>query len=219
MGRDLLLPSCDEKTTNPLEIYNFEKSFGESFWGELERFVSTDFKRCGPFVDSMFTKLDRSDATNKRKILHLTLLHFIVLFTQKVKNTKLYKFKPGVTMSDLAEELRMPPVILFGIFNQFGVKSPDSNNYLFSKQLFEKRTIFTLLLILVGAKDTSSGSKSKKISISDCRQLLSTIQVEAKDAGDLMRMAGCNLKRGANSVALSLSAPVQFPQLSRGRGK
>ena len=115
----------------------------------------------------------------------------------------------------------MPPVILFGLFNAFGAKSPDSDNYLFSKLLFQKRTIFTLLLRLLGEKTSEADSKvNKKIAVGDVRQLLGTIQVESKDASELMKMAGCACKRGASStVSISLAVPVHFPTISRGRGK
>jgi len=216
-----MLPTHDEKQTNPLLVYDFEKTFGSNVWGALKSHIdSEDWTNLGGLVTRQFKEDDwtSGDRQTKRKIMCLVMLDFVVVFTKKVKNGKIYKFKPDVSMADLAEQMNAPPLVLNKIFETFGAKSPDSKNFMFSKQLHQKRTIFTLLLLLNGARETAVAKGGEdKIAITDCSSLLGAIQVEGKEASEVMRTAGVVVKRGGGKVGMSLKAPVEFPQMKRAR--
>jgi len=116
-------------------------------------------------------------------------------------------------------QMKIPPFVLNSIFNLFSEKLPNGS-FAFATQSKQKRTIFSMLLLLLGAGE--GDNTSPVVKLGNCADFLESIQIECKDAANLMKQAGCLCKKGtgaSSALAISVKAPVTFPQNMRARGK
>jgi hypothetical protein len=96
----------------------------------------------------------------------------------------------------------------------FAQRNEETGGFLFTKQLKHKLTVHILVLFMVACG-------GKAIKYANFSPLLRDLKMEAKQAGDFLRQAGFNVKKGVDGgVAAELKVPLVFPSgVRRGMGK
>ena len=217
------LPPFDENAKKPFHVYDSQEVAGEEAWAQISRTVDARLHKGDDWKEALQGKRPWPESTKallnsianpltkksaKYQIKTIVLVNHLVKFHNKA--TK--KFMDG-SQEELSKYLNLPREVSDQFLELFCVPTHDRGRAGFatSKQLKDKRVIFTLIMYLLAhGKEMKGGSIEK---------LCEDMRLETKDAMNLYREAGCtcikNFKTGM--VSVSLKVPLEFPPPKRGK--
>lgn len=219
-ARRAFLPPFDETAAKPYRVYDSQEVAGEEAWAQISRVVDAcihkeNWKEAlqsnGRWSESASKLLNLVSDPNRKgskyQIKTICLVNHLVNFHNKASK----KFIQG-TVEETVKYLGLPRAVADRFLEVFCVASFDRGRagFAITKQLKDRRVVYTLIMYLL-----AHGKEMKAGSID---QLCQDMSLEAKDAMNLYREAGCKCVRGKTGmVSVSLSVPLQFPPPKRGK--
>ena len=252
--RSVLLPSHDEETRVPQDVYALSGVLGDDAWGMILAAVKNACKKddwlkalgdsiAGGDSDARITTKDGKPLTAsfspalfsalrdiasaagggggkgltaemRARVAALVLCrHCVLLFKGSKRLGKMEREE------EVAAMLVVPERIAGAMLRAFAERSDGKEEggrggWNVSKIMRDKLLAHVLVTFLVGA---GGGN----MMVGDVAPLVAELQVESKNASEILRMAGCTVKRGTgdkkDAMGVELRAPVNFPGPKRGR--
>jgi hypothetical protein len=237
--RNAFLPNYKEDAKEPDEVYNAKDMLGDEAWGQVSRVVDACMRKddvADALVRGSEQEAAEGDDEKKSKDWNksiedlicdiptdgpwakhqfkcaVALNHFISLYLQNSKRRFIRPIPEGK-----ARWYGVPVQVIYRFLDLFTTQMTNDDGetgFVMSKANKDKCCVHMLLLYVMaeGGKTMKSGN---------IKPIADDLQMDAKDASHLLRLAGCTVakKAGTNKTSAVLLAPLKFPAAKRGAGR
>ncbi|GMH47972.1 hypothetical protein TrVE_jg9877 [Triparma verrucosa] len=224
-SRKLLLPPYNLSAKKPQDVYNARDIIGPETWAGISRVVDA----CSHKESWLSALLERDDypesilkelkligdelkggkdkGNDKDKIKVLVFLRHCWKFHNYMKKNTVRK-----SVEEVALGMGVPEYAASRILELF-TQPLDGGGYGVMKQLKDKKCVHMLLLMMMSSEGCQVGN---------IKPLVKDMKMEVGAAMELLRQAGCTVKKGKvngeDVLGVELKVPVVFPGVKRGRG-